>query len=67
MAKRHDKTGWLWPHNHSKRHYFDEDGLSLCGWYTVSDVIADEQIGEYGDKYQCAACRKAAADLEQQP
>ena len=49
------ESGWGWPLNSRKSHYF-EKGISLCGKWMFFDDAVQNQLGSSKD--DCVACSR---------
>lgn len=57
------KTGWAWPLNSRKAHWFGADGRSLCGKWMFLGEIRDDSNHESPDN--CKACARKRAAMKE--
>lgn len=58
-------SGWGWPLNSRKAHYFQDDARSLCGrWWFTGGLDADNGKDSPDD---CLSCRRKLAKIRQKP
>lgn len=64
MSETKIKSGWGWPLNSKKAHYFADSITSLCRRWMYS---GPRELPTHASPDDCAACVKALANLQRCP